>query len=117
MTFDEMKKIAEARTKGKWFPTVAHFEGRGYRAVSTPTSVDEAEKNAEFIAMAANNWDRIIARLEALEGLAGNVRIMANNNWEKLLACAEFVRDISPAWLPEKVREKRHEILKELEAE
>lgn len=53
MTIDEMKKIAAARTKGEWKAGITYH----------------ATQNAEFIAMAANNWDKLMAVVDAANRL------------------------------------------------
>lgn len=67
MTIEEMKKIADARTKGEW-----NYNGK-FR-VSIPGEEGDyffrTEKaSAAFIAMAANNWDKLMAVVDAAKGL------------------------------------------------
>lgn len=68
MTIEEMKKIAAARTKGKWI-----FE----ESLTDPDWVDMEcpevghcslkKDDAKFIAMAADNWDKLMAVVEAAQ--------------------------------------------------
>lgn len=69
MKLEEMKRIAEARTKGKWRPESGLFEDIGYAAIGPMHEGENPDftvmKDAQFIAMAANNWDKLIAVVEA----------------------------------------------------
>lgn len=76
MTLEEMKAIAEKRTKGEWQFRATKDSG-GIRFVVAPDgpksvqgfefiAADCSHKcNGEFIAMAANNWDKLMAVVEA----------------------------------------------------
>ena len=65
MTLEEMRKIADARTMGEWRnlgPEIrTHTSDNAYMNLG----IMVAPRNAEFIAMAANNFDKLLAVVEA----------------------------------------------------
>lgn len=73
MKFEEIKAIAAARTKGEWKPrksckeAYAHAIGpdHPYEPESDVDEFELAERDAAFIAMAANNIDKLITIAEA----------------------------------------------------
>lgn len=69
LNISEMKKIAEARTKGEWTDHIYRVSC-GIHLVSTGMRAEDSE----FIAMAANNWDKLIAVVEAAEAYRDSVR-------------------------------------------
>ncbi len=69
MKLEEMKKIADARTKGKWKHDWGNHDIEipyPNRSESLLQRGDDGNYNAnlEFAAMAANNWDKLIEELE-----------------------------------------------------
>ena len=81
MKISEMKRIAEARTKGEWsyyhesedFWT--HFSGRP-SGITSLVKCDEVylhchnnKRDVEFIAMAANNFEKMLAVVEAAKAI------------------------------------------------
>lgn len=99
MTLEELERIAEARTKSRWYYQSFH----GLKAIyaEEPTGCDENDEktytvclmpnelggyscewgsnpNAEFIAMAANNFDQLLAVAEAAEKTFSMIEHMHN---------------------------------------
>lgn len=106
MKFEEMRKIAAARKPGKWepdvitnsdfyifhsamVPTYSHTLDDHNDAESRGSPKERAMKDAEFIAMAANNWDelmdlvdtqqkkinQLMAVVDAAEGLINTIEM------------------------------------------
>lgn len=80
MQLSEMKKIAEARTKGEW----SHDWGNHDIEIPWPNRSKSLlsrgehgnyDANLEFAAMAANNWDKLMVVVEAAQS------ILYNLNW------------------------------------
>lgn len=99
MTFDEMKKIADARTEGEWQchnwdkmegPHVVAL-GLWDKKSSCNGSFDvpQTYENAAFIAMAANNWDKLIAVVEAAKVC---VHITERERWEALIQLKDALK-------------------------
>lgn len=80
MKFEEMKRIADARTKGEWSVLSLGERINSRHKVMSNWSADPLEItgdlmdiwDAKFIAMAANNWDKLIAVVEALKNLSND---------------------------------------------
>lgn len=83
MTIEDIKKISSNRTIGIWrlshipvncghnIDSKIHYSDLWY-AISPPDTMDKSICNANFIAMAANNIDKIIAVLEAVDKAAAD---------------------------------------------
>lgn len=72
MTLDQIKAIAAARTKGPWFTDGAFIVENSHAIIADCKQQladvfdnDQVAATAEFIAMAANNIDKLIAVAEA----------------------------------------------------
>lgn len=86
MVLNEMKKIADAKTKGEWknLGTASSEDGDIFMGSGIEVKVnlflnddctnedeamelaeEQAKLDSEFIAMAANNWDKLMAVVEA----------------------------------------------------
>lgn len=81
MRLEEMNRIADARTKGEWgFHTYDNrleaksFPYHGHRNVEILVSAGLISNPADkhFILMASNNWDKLIAVVEAAQEMRAN---------------------------------------------
>lgn len=66
MRLEELRKLAEARTKGEWVPIIA-FIDEGYSTLC-PTADDKqpaTSADLKFIAAMANNIDKLLDLWEA----------------------------------------------------
>lgn len=69
MKIEEMKRIAEARTfKDKWVASIGVFWDVHLKN-NMLVSEGSTEANAKFIAMAANNWDKLMAVVDTLRNI------------------------------------------------
>lgn len=69
MNLERMKQIAARRTKGQWeadkYTVTPRYSDQKIHCRSSGYGfTDESEANAAFIAMVANEWDRLIEALE-----------------------------------------------------
>lgn len=73
MTLEEMRRIADARTVGKWRvdPDGNGIEVR--RKMDYPVTLDlnsnNSPENLEFIVMASNNWDKLLKVVEIAKSM------------------------------------------------
>jgi len=81
MNLEEIKRIANARTKDKWFAADWWL----------PVEISVSKEDAEFIAMAANNWDKLMAVVEAAQEVLDG---MGNFFAPKLHAALKELEDI-----------------------
>ncbi len=73
MNLTEMRRIADARTKGEWSTRFGYQGGTsevnpvglGPKCSYDAQGESQAEKDAAFIAMASNQWDKLMAVVEA----------------------------------------------------
>lgn len=102
MKLEEIKKIADARTKGEWlvggdyYNVIADLDGKNdvWPLFGISHSHPYYKANAKFIAMAANNIDKLIAIAEASQQLIDNIFVLRftgdeQNLKEKLKALEE----------------------------
>lgn len=75
-SIQEMKRIADARTKGNWIfkrqnGFHAYIHTQDDYVIPSPDKdtfpCNMLNDDAEFIAMAANNWDKLMAVVDAVE--------------------------------------------------
>jgi hypothetical protein len=96
-----MKKIAEARTSG---------------------ILETNECNVEncwcvLVSVKGGGPDDLVCASGCIPKRDGEFLVMAANKIDALLECAEFIMNLSPAWLPPSIRTNRFRILKKLEQE
>lgn len=85
MKLEEMKQIAEKRTPGEWKDWI---EFRGAKRTNVIALKDKPEhwigsvnvNDSDFIAMAANNWDKLMAVVEAAKKAQDNYR-KSSGDW------------------------------------
>lgn len=77
MTVDEMKKIADARTKGDWkmHSGLSFGSGVTLTGVSAKKRIfracgDRQIEDSEFAAMTSNSWEKLMAVVGAVEKIA-----------------------------------------------
>lgn len=93
MTIDEMKKIAALKSKDIWY---CHRSKRGTTLSFGPDvfqaadfmplkDIDQTSNDMEFMAMAANNWDKIMAVADAVKEFADAYIIEENDVTQRVL--------------------------------
>ncbi len=81
MTLEEMQRIAEARTPGKWTygsgfafgPQTATLTNVFANARIFKAHGSKAKENAEFVAMAANSFDEMLHAVGACKYISDNL--------------------------------------------
>lgn len=87
MTIEEMKELSSKRNKGIWtlrnnteVQLPCHKSPSGFDSFEVDTCDGKAAYTAEFIIMAANNWDALIAVVGAAKALPKmwNISVMGD---------------------------------------
>lgn len=99
MKLEEMKRIANARTKGPWhwtkFDSIEGYEpytdgsngpGSRIKIIETDSRVyPPGDNDADFIIMVANNWDKIMAVVEAAKEFCDAYVIKIDESTERMI--------------------------------
>lgn len=85
MKLETMKAIADARTKGCWVNKGFYVEDSGQLTIADcfSTKNGNEDNNAKFIAMAANNFDKLLTIAKWIKKDGEGHDILAKEHFEK----------------------------------
>lgn len=89
MNWDECRKIAAARTSGKWRKDI--IEMILCSAAQSKPNERNIDADAEFIAMCSNKWDAIEKVIEAGKAMAADKEVGDGSDFDRYTAlCKKF---------------------------
>lgn len=105
MKLDELRKIAEARTKGEWVYSVNHsfnpvtMHSTKYERLKSPHKIinlvceSDSSGQFKFLAASANHFDAFLRLLEAAKKVEATIRLMKEH------APSEIFKDVVGGYL------------------